>query len=73
MYAKKKKTLQLHDLRVGDYFTDKHALWPDFGMINENTLHGTGRRLENALEGITCKLRKKQKRLEHLMLIFTWS
>ena len=40
MQKKTTKTLQLHDLRAGDYFTDKHALWPDFGMINENTLHG---------------------------------
>ena len=28
-------------------------------MIDENTLHGTGRRIENALEGITPQIEKK--------------
>ena len=36
------KHLQLHDLSVGEYITDKYALWPDFWMIDENVLHGTG-------------------------------
>ena len=47
------KHLQLHDLSVREYLTDKYALWIDFRMIDENTLHGTGRRIENASEGIT--------------------
>ena len=28
-------------------------------MIDENALHGTGRRIENALEGITIQIKKK--------------
>ena len=28
-------------------------------MIDENFLHGTGRRIENALEGITLQIEKK--------------
>ena len=29
-----------------------------FGMIDENILHGTGRKIENALEGITLQIEK---------------
>ena len=47
-----KKQLQLHDLSVGEYLTDKYALWLDFRTIDENTLHGMGRKIENASEGI---------------------
>ena len=53
------KQLQLHDLSVGEYLTDKYALWLDFRTIDENILHGTGRRIENALEGITLQFEKK--------------
>ena len=52
------KHLQLHDLGVGEYLTDKYALWFDFRMIDENALHGTGRKIENALEGITLQIEK---------------
>ena len=53
------KHLQLHDLGVGEYLTDKYALWLDIRMINENSLHGMGRRIENASEGITLQIEKK--------------
>ena len=42
------KQLQLHDLSAGEYLTDKYALCLDFRTIDANTLHGTGRRIENA-------------------------
>ena len=53
------KRLQLYDLSVGEYLTDKYALWLDFRTIDENFLHGTGRRIENASEGITLQIEKK--------------
>ena len=53
------KHLQLHDLGVGEYLTDKYTLWLDFRMIDENSLHGTGRRIENASEGITLQIEKE--------------
>ena len=53
------KHLQLHDLSVGEYLTDKYALCLDFRTIDENTLHGMGRRIENASEGITLQIEKK--------------
>ena len=53
------KHLQLHNVSVGEYLTDRYALWLDFRMIDENELHGTGRRIENASEGITLQIEKK--------------
>ena len=52
------KHLQLHDLSVGEYLTDKYALWLDFRRINENALHRIGRRIENSLEGVTLQIEK---------------
>ena len=53
------KQLELHDLSVGEYLTNKYALWLNFRMLDENVLHGTGRRIENASEGITLQTEKK--------------
>ena len=53
------KQLELHDLGVGEYSVNKYVLWLDFRMIDENELHGTGRRIENASEGITLQIEKK--------------
>ena len=33
------KQLRLQDLSVGEYLTNKYALWLDFRMIGENALH----------------------------------
>ena len=53
------KQLKLHDISVGEYLTDKYALWLDFRMIDKNNLHGTGRKIQNASEGITLQIEKK--------------
>ena len=53
------KHLQLYNLSLGEYLVNKFALWLDFRMIDENELHGTGRRIENASEGITLQIEKK--------------
>ena len=53
------KQLQLYDLSVGEYLVNKYALWLDFRTIDENELHRTGRRIENALEGIILQIEKK--------------
>ena len=42
------KHLQLHNVSVGEYLTDRYALWLDFRTIDENELQGTDRRIENA-------------------------
>ena len=55
------KHLQLYDLSLGEYLVNKYALWLDFRTIDENELHGTGRRIENASEGITLQIEKKEE------------
>ena len=51
--------LQLYDVSLGEYLVNKYALWLDFRRIDENELHGMGRRIENATEGITLQIEKK--------------
>ena len=58
--------LQLHDVSLGEYLVNKYALWLDFRMIDENELHGTGRKIENASEGITLQIEKKAETAEAL-------
>ena len=53
------KHLQLYDLSVGEYLDNKYALWLDFRTTDENSLHGTGRRIENTSEGITLQIEKE--------------
>ena len=67
------KHLQLYDLSLGEYLVNKYALWLDFITIDENELHGTGRRIENASEGITLQIEKKKNQLGLSMLTFTSS
>ena len=44
------KNLQLHNV---------NALWLDFRTIDDNRLHGSGRRLENTSEGIRLQITKE--------------
>lgn len=41
------------------YLTDNYALWLDLRTVDDNTLHGSGRRVENASEGITIQITKE--------------
>ena len=53
------KDLQLHNVSIASYYTDKYALWLDFRTIDDNKLHGLGRRLENTSEGIRLQITKE--------------
>ena len=53
------KDLQLHNVDIASYYTDKYALWLDFRTIDDNRLYGSGRRLENTSEGIRLQITKK--------------
>ena len=53
------KDLQLHNINIASYYTDKYALWLDFRTIDDNALHGSGRLLENTSEGIRLQITKK--------------
>ena len=37
------KDLQLHNINIAPYYTDKYTLWLDFRTIDDNRLHGSGR------------------------------
>ena len=37
------KDLQLHNINIASYYTDKYGLWLDFRTIHDNRLHGSGR------------------------------
>ena len=53
------KDLQLHNVNIASYYTDKYALWLDFRTIDDNRLHSSGRQLENTSEGIRLQITKK--------------
>ena len=53
------KDLQLHNVNIASYYTDKCALWLDFRTTDNNRLHGSGRRLENTSEGIHLQITKE--------------
>ena len=53
------KNLQLHNVNIASYYTNKYALWLDFRTIDDNRLHGSGRQLENTSEGICLQITKK--------------
>ena len=53
------KDLQLHNVNIVSYYTDKYALWLDFRTIDDNRFHGSGRRMENTSEGIRLQITKK--------------
>ena len=58
--------LQLYDLSLREYLVNKYALWLNFRTIDESELHGMGRRIENASEGITLQIEKKEESAETL-------
>ena len=53
--------LQLHDVSLGEYLTDRYALWLDFRTIDKNVLHEMGRKIVDAQEGITLQVEKKSE------------
>ena len=53
------KDLQLHNVNIASYYTDKYVLWLDFRTIDDNRLHGLGRHLENTSEGFRLQITKE--------------
>ena len=60
------KDLQLHNVNIASYYTDKYAIWLDFRTIDDNRLHGSGRQLENTSEGIRLQITKEAGALGRL-------
>ena len=53
------KDLALADVNLGEFLTSKYLLWLDLRTSGDDHLHGSGRRIENASEGITIQIKKK--------------
>ena len=53
------KDLSFSDTNNEKYLTKRFALWLDLPSTDDNTLHGSGRRIENASEGITIQIEKE--------------
>ena len=53
------KDLQLYNVNIALYYTDKYAIWLDFRTIDDNRLHCSGRRLKNTSEGIRLQITKE--------------
>ena len=53
------KDLNFSDTTLEKYLTKRFALWLDLRTTDDNSLHGSGRRIENASEGITIQITKE--------------
>ena len=53
------KDLNFSDTTLEKYLTKRFALWHDLRTTDDNSLHGSGRRIENASEGITIQITKE--------------
>ena len=60
------KDLYFSDTNIEKYLTKRFALWLDLRSTDDNTLHGSGRRIENASEGITIQIEKEKEADENL-------
>ena len=50
------KDLALADVNLGEFLTSKYSLWLDLRTSDDDRLRGSGRRIENASEGITIQI-----------------
>ena len=53
------KDLYFTDTTLEKYLTNNYALWLDLRSTDDNSLHRSGRRIENASEGITIQITKE--------------
>lgn len=50
------KDFEMADVSLKEFLTSKHPLWLDLRTIDDDQLHGSGRRVENAIEGMTIQI-----------------
>ena len=53
------KDLALADVSMGEFLTCKFTLWVDLRTTDDDRLRGSGRRIENASEGVTIQITKQ--------------
>ena len=66
------KALNLSDMKLEDYLNDKYGLFLDMRSNDDNKIHGSGRRVENATERITLQLEKKADAAGELLNCFVY-
>jgi len=52
------KGTELSSTDISTYFQSRYGLWLDFRSSDDRKLHGSGRRVDNASEGVTLQLDK---------------
>ena len=62
------KKLRFTNTNIEKYLTTNYALWLDLRTTDDNLLHGSGRRIVNASEGITLQITKKAEADEPINL-----
>ena len=55
------KDLYFSDTNIEQYLTTRYALWLDLRSTDDNILHRSDRRIENASEGVTIQIEKKTR------------
>ena len=53
------KELELSDMTLADYLTTKYGLWLDMRTTDDDSLHGSGRKLEGASQSIVIQIEKE--------------
>ena len=53
------KELELADMKLEDYLTTKYGLWLDMRTTDDDSLHGSGRKLEGSSQSIQLNIEKK--------------
>ena len=64
------KDLAMADVNLGEFLTSKYSLWLDLRTSDDDRIHGSGRRIENANEGIMIKITKKAEAAGALNIYF---
>ena len=52
------KELELADMKLEDYLTTKYGLWLDMRTTGDDSLHGTGRKIEGSSQSIQLQIEK---------------
>ena len=66
------KDLELSGVNLRSFLSEKCSLWLDLRTNDDDALHGSGRRVENASEGITIQL-AKEKQTAGVLNIFVFA
>ena len=53
------KELELSDVSLPDYLTTKYGLWLDMRTTDDDSLHGSGRKIEGSSQSIQVEIEKK--------------